>query len=168
MERLLLLIGNVPSYRRYASGPFEKIRGPAKKKPPRRVRSGGATPKELASMQTSEYACPRRACQAQPNEPCVDRSGRPRAQVHAGRERLDPVVRIERLRATKRARSWWLTVARGGSCEGCERRLEVGDPIVYLHLPRTVFCRACADKQRISYQASGTWMRHVAAQRRAA
>lgn len=88
--------------------------------------------------------------------------------MHAGRARKDPVVQIQMLQATKRARSWWLTVGRGGNCQSCLRATEPGHAIVYRHHGKALHCCECADKLGLAYKVSGTWMRHVAAQRRAA
>lgn len=118
-------------------------------------------------MQTSEYACPRKACQAQPGEPCVDRNGTPRFKVHAGREKLDPVVSLRMAEARRKNRTYWLTVGKGGECGECARGL-LGVPAVYRHSPKSVLCRGCADHLRIRYSISGTWMRLKAAERKAA
>jgi hypothetical protein len=53
---------------------------------------------------------------------------------------------------------YWLTVSTYRSvCVDCGSKVKPGGELVFRHRPKTVLCRACADRMGVEYRPSRKW-----------
>ena len=105
--------------------------------------------------------CPVKVCQAGPEEPCRDRSGKVRKTFHSARCR--PPVHVQaRFYGVPYDERYYLTVIERGTCEDCDANL-AGESSVYRHKEQRRFCQTCADARGVDYLPSRKWMRMMQA-----